>query len=156
MENSLRWGFEEALGSFLLLLMVGIAFINVIVRYCTSFSFAWSEELTISFFVWIVLLGTARAFRDGGHLGMSLLYESLPKKLRCACYWLSIGAGVAFFAALCVIGILEVKDEIQLDSISESLGIPTWWYTISIPLFSCLIILRMLQRAWQDLRSGTY
>ena len=47
--------FEELLGSLLLAVMVSIAFINVIVRYCTSFSFAWTEELTVNFFVWVVL-----------------------------------------------------------------------------------------------------
>lgn len=41
--------FEELLGSLLLAVMVSIAFINVIVRYCTSFSFAWTEELTVNF-----------------------------------------------------------------------------------------------------------
>ena len=61
--------FEELLGSVLLAIMATIAFINVIVRYCTSFSFAWTEEMTVNFFVWVVLLGTARAFRTGGHLG---------------------------------------------------------------------------------------
>ena len=62
--------FEELLGSLLLAVMVSIAFINVIVRYCTSFSFAWTEELTVNFFVWVVLLGTARSFREGSHLGI--------------------------------------------------------------------------------------
>ena len=41
--------FEELLGSVLLAIMATIAFINVIVRYCTSFSFAWTEEMTVNF-----------------------------------------------------------------------------------------------------------
>ena len=44
----------------------------------------------------------------------------------------------------------------DLESISESLGIPVWWYTIATPLFSLLIIFRMLQRSCADLRSGNY
>ena len=70
--------FEDLLGSFMLAVMAVIAFLNVIVRYCTSFSFAWTEEITINFFVWITLLGTARAFREGGHLGMTALYDAQP------------------------------------------------------------------------------
>ena len=73
---------EEMLGALLLAVMVTIAFVNVVVRYCTPFSFAWTEELTINFFVWIVLLGSARSFRDGSHLGMSILYDALPQSLR--------------------------------------------------------------------------
>lgn len=148
--------FEELLGSVLLAVMVTIAFVNVIVRYWTSFSFAWTEELTINFFVWVVLLGTARSFRDGGHLGMTLLYESLPRPARMVCYWIGIVICVAFFGALCWTGILEVIDEYELEAISESLGIPVWWYTIATPAFSLLVIVRMLQRSVADLSTGNY
>lgn len=89
--------FEDLLGSFILAVMAVIAFINVIVRYCTSFSFAWTEEITINFFVWITMLGTARAFREGGHLGMTALYDSLPLRYRRLCYWGSVLLGVFFF-----------------------------------------------------------
>lgn len=148
--------FEELLGSILLAVMAIIAFANVIVRYCTSFSFAWTEEMTINFFVWVVLLGTARTFRTGGHLGMTLVYESLPRRLRKLCYWAGILICIAFFGALCLTGTLEVLDEFELEVTSESLGIPVWWYTIATPAFSLLVIFRMLQRSRADLRSGNY
>lgn len=146
--------FEELLGAALLALMVSIAFLNVIVRYCTSYSFAWSEEMTINFFVWVTLLGTARAFRDGTHLGMALVYDSLPRKGRAFCYLTSCAICLLFFGCLAWTGAIEVIDEYELDAISESLGIPVWWYTIATPLFSLLIIARMLQRAAQTFRAG--
>ncbi|MBD5640913.1 MAG: TRAP transporter small permease [Desulfovibrio sp.] len=148
--------FEELLGSFLLAVMATVAFLNVIVRYCTSFSFAWTEELTVNFFVWVTLLGTARAFREGTHLAMSIVYNSLPKKGRLCCYLLACAITIIFFGSLIYTGSLEVRDEYELESISESLGIPVWWYTIATPLFSLLIIIRMLQRAWQDFRTGNF
>lgn len=148
--------FEEALGSILLAIMATIAFLNVIVRYCTNFSFAWTEEITVNFFVWITLLGTARAFREGSHLGMSIVYESLPRGGRKFCYLLACVICVIFFGSLVYTGSLEVIDEYELESISESLGIPVWWYTIATPAFSLLIIFRMIERARRDLSSGNY
>lgn len=148
--------FEELLGSLLLAIMATIAFVNVIVRYCTSFSFAWTEELTVNFFVWVTLLGTARAFRNGTHLAMSIVYDSLPKSGRLFCYLLGCCLCLLFFGALIWTGSIEVLDEYELESISESLGVPVWWYTIATPLFSLLIIVRMLQRAWQDIASNHY
>ncbi|WP_337428232.1 TRAP transporter small permease, partial [Desulfovibrio sp.] len=106
---------EEMLGALLLAVMVTIAFVNVVVRYCTPFSFAWTEELTINFFVWIVLLGSARSFRDGSHLGMSILYDALPKSLRFCCYLLSMALCLGFFGALAWTGWLEVRDEYELE-----------------------------------------
>lgn len=148
--------FEEILGSFLLAVMVTIAFVNVVVRYCTSFSFAWTEELTVNFFVWITLLGTARAFRDGSHLAMSIVYDSLSRKGRIFCYLIACAICLIFFGALAYTGTLEVVDEYELESISESLAIPVWWYTIATPLFSLLIIFRMLQRTWHDFQTGRF
>ncbi len=146
--------FEELLGTLMLGIMVSVAFVNVIVRYCTTYSFAWTEELTINFFVWVVLLGAAREFRDDGHLSMTLFYETLPRALRAASYWLGVVCCTAFFAALIWLGALEVLDEMALEATSESLGIPVWWYTIATPLFSCLVIVRLWQRTVKDVRLG--
>ena len=148
--------FEDYLGSFMLAAMAAIAFINVVVRYCTSFSFAWTEELTINFFVWITMLGTARAFREGGHLGMTALYDALPRRFRRVCYWGSVLLAVCFFGALCWTGLTEVLDEIDLEATSEALGIPAWWYTIATPAFSLLIIFRIAQRAVEDQRANNF
>ena len=61
--------FEDILGSIMLAVMVTITFLNVIVRYCTNFSFAWTEEITINFFVWVVL------YRPGLPRGQQPLHE---------------------------------------------------------------------------------
>ena len=53
---------EEVLGAAMLAVMVTVTFVNVIVRYCTTFSFAWTEEITINFFVWVVLLISNNVF----------------------------------------------------------------------------------------------
>lgn len=148
--------FEEILGSILLAIMVTIAFLNVIVRYCTSFSFAWSEELTINFFVWITMLGAAMAFREGSNLAMVIFYQSLRPAFRKYCIYFSAVICIIFFGALFYTGCIEVIDEYELDSISESLGIPVWWYTIATPLFSLLIIYRMLQRTFSEIKNREY
>lgn len=154
MANESRNGFwlkdfclEDALGAILLAVMAVVAFVNVIVRYCTSFSFAWTEELTVNFFVWIVLLGSARAFRNGEHLGVCLFHDALPPAGKRLCELVFILLCIGFFAALCLTGSLEVIDEYELEAVSESLGIPVWWYTIATPLLSLLVILRICQ--WQ-------
>ena len=118
--------FEEILGAILLAAMVTIAFLNVIVRYCTSFSFAWSEEMTVNFFVWVTMLGTACGFREGKHLAMNIFYNALPRKARLAAFIFSCILCLVFFGALFWTGCLEVIDEYELESISESLGIPVW------------------------------
>lgn len=144
--------FEEILGAVILACMALIAFLNVIVRYCSSFSFAWSEEITTNLFVWIVLLGTSCAFRDQSHLGVSLIYSKLPGGVRIVCYATSVFLSTMFFSFLCYTGILEVLDEIELERVSDSLELPYWIYSIAVPLFSVLILFRLFQRVAKDIR----
>jgi TRAP-type C4-dicarboxylate transport system permease small subunit len=156
MWNIINTRFEEILGAILLAVMACISFINVIVRYCTNLSFSASEELTVNFFVWIVLLGTARAFRECGNFSMNLLYDAMPRNIRKILYLFSVLCCLIFFAALCWQGYIEVMDEIALSVVSESLAIPVWLYTMATPLFSVIIIVRILQRTWEDFRIRRY
>ncbi len=156
MWNFLNTRFEELLGALLLAVMACIAFINVIVRYCTNFSFSSSEELTVNLFVWIVLLGTARAFREGNNFSMNLLYDAMPRGIRMFLYFFSIICSIVFFSALCWHGAIEVMDEVELGVVSESLAIPVWLYTMSTPFVSAIIIVRILQKMKEDLRLRSY
>ena len=47
-------------------------------------------------------------------------------------------------------------DEIELSVVSESLAIPVWLYTICTPAISVLIIVRILQKVWEDFRTRNY
>jgi C4-dicarboxylate transporter DctQ subunit len=54
--------FEEALGAFLLIVMVTIAFLNVLTRYVFRYSMAFTEELTLYLFVWTKQRGSGLHF----------------------------------------------------------------------------------------------
>lgn len=148
--------FEEILGSLLVAVMVSVSFVNVITRYFIKMSLSWSEEITVNLFVWIVLLGSSVAFKKGSHLGMEFIYERLPERCKKVLFVLSGMLSIAFFVVLGWLGYVEVMDEIELSVITESLAIPVWYYTIAVPVFSLLIIARIVQNMAQVLRDKTY
>lgn len=148
--------FEEILGSLLVAVMVTISFVNVITRYFIKMSLSWSEEITVNLFVWVVLLGSSVAFKKGSHLGMEFVYERLPVKCKKVLFILSSALSIGFFVVLGWLGTLEVIDEIDLSVITESLAIPVWYYTIAVPVFSLLIIVRIVQNTVQVLRDKSY
>src|SRR5512139_2046997 len=93
--SKLRWfwgHFEEVLCAVLFSVMTLIAFSNIVTRYVFKYSFAFTEELVVSLFVWLTLFGAGVAFRAGSHLGFTLLFEKIPIKLRQIQLW--------FFCAL--------------------------------------------------------
>ena len=143
------WGahIEEVLCAVLFAIMALITFGNVITRYFLKYSFAFTEEIVVSFFVWLTLLGTAIAFREQSHLGFTFLIERLPGKARKGLLWLSAALGAALFIFLIYFSILQLGDEIALKITSSGIGVPQWWYTIGMPVFSILVIFRILQGA---------
>ena len=148
MGSRIKWflvHFEEVMCAVLFAAMAVITFANVITRYVFRYSFAFLEELVISLFVWITLLGTAVAFRERAHLNFSFITERLPSPMRKFLYWVSITMGVGLFAFLIYFSILQIRDEMLLNLTSSGIGVPQWWYTIGVPIASVLVIFRIIQ-----------
>lgn len=137
---------EEWAASVLLMVMVTVAFANVVTRYFIKLPLAFTEELEVNLFVWLVLLGTSIAFRRGSHLNMSFLVDLMPGPLKGLFHAVGFALTVIFFVVLSYLGYLEVVDEIALGVTTESLDIPVWYYTISMPLLSVLVLLRVIGR----------
>lgn len=147
---------EEYIGIVLLVTIIGIAFANVVTRYVARYSIAFTEELALYLFVWLTMLGASRAFREGTNMSVTLLYKKFPGSGRKVLYFLSALFSVFCFASLVYWGTLQVYEEISLNTITESMALPAWIFTVSIPLVSALTIVRIFQRARSDMRSLNY
>ncbi len=138
---------EEGLLVLLMAVMTIVAFVNVVTRYFIRYSLAFTEEIVVSLFVWLTLLGTAIAFREGSHLGFSFIVDRSPKPVQRASIWLAAFLGIVLFGFLVYFGINQIKSERMLGTTSVSLAIPQWWYTAGIPVFGLLIIARIIEGA---------
>ncbi|WP_286847193.1 MULTISPECIES: TRAP transporter small permease [Aminobacterium] len=148
--------FEEVVGSVMLMIMVSVAFLNVVTRYFIKYSLSFTEELEVNLFVWLVMLGTSLAFRKGANLSMTFFYERFSEKKRAFFFLCSSVATMLFFGILAYLGYIEVVDEIALNVTTESLDIPVWIYTIATPVFSVLIIIRMAQYTLEAYKNHQY
>jgi TRAP-type C4-dicarboxylate transport system permease small subunit len=138
---------EEGLLVLLMAVMTVVALVNVFTRYVIRFALAFTEEIVVSMFVWLTLVGTAIAFRQGSHLGFSFLVERCPKSLQRLSVWAAALLGVTLFGFLIYFGIGQIRSERMLGTTSESLAIPQWLYTAGIPVFSLLVIFRIIEGA---------
>ena len=50
-----------------LVLLVGVTFFGVIMRYCLGDPFVWQEEVQLALIIWVVFLGGRYAFVCGNH-----------------------------------------------------------------------------------------
>lgn len=124
-------------------LLCGLTMANVLVRYFTDFSFAFTEEVSVALLVVMTLVGASHAFKTGHHIAIDYLVASRPV-LKAAAYRFSLACSLLMFGLLAWYGARMAWDDYSFEVTSPSLGVPQWWYTIWLPLLSALISLRVL------------
>ncbi|MDD3655498.1 MAG: TRAP transporter small permease [Atribacterota bacterium] len=142
---------EEFISAILLFIMASIAFVNVLSRWFFHLSFAFTEEIAIHFFVWMTTLGIAIAFERGAHLGMTTIYEKLPKVPRKIAAVISAFMAILLFLIVDYYALREIYMDITIFHMeSEALRIPQWIYTIGIPIFSLFIFKNIIKGIFKE------
>lgn len=62
--------------------MCVMVFGNVVLRHVFDSGINTSEELSRFLFIWLTFLGAIVVAREGGHLGVDMLVERLPRRAR--------------------------------------------------------------------------
>ncbi|MGE5573166.1 MAG: TRAP transporter small permease [Bacteroidota bacterium] len=145
--------FEEYTCAAMLLFMALLAFVNVVVRYLTTMSFAFSEELLVNLFVWITMLGAAIGMRKGAHLSMTMVANALPKRYQKVIAAVSLVCSGGLFALLLAHGMNLVLSEYRSQMTTYSMGLPMWWFGLAVPVGSALMIIRVVQAGLGEMRA---
>ena len=143
---------EEVLGAALLAAMACLAFANVVARYILHLPLAFTEELEVNGLVWLTLFGTAAAFRRGRHLRLLFFQDKLSPKVCKVLNLFIYLVAICLFASLGYLGYRQLSDERLLEITSEALNFPQWIYTLCIPVGCILIICRIAQAAFRDMK----
>lgn len=120
-----------------------ITMANVLVRYFTDISFAFTEEVSIVLMVVMTLVGAAHAFVDHRHIAIVFFVNLLGPRGRRFARAFSLFAALVMFGLLAVLGTRMAWDDFRYEVTTPALGIPQWLYTIWLPLLSLLIVLRL-------------
>lgn len=135
---------EDWLAAALLATLAIITFLNVLVRYFTDQSFAWTEEISVFLLIVLTMVGGSVAFVRNHHIRIEILADNgTPRRQRIMAL-ISSGCVLAFFLLLTVLSIKLVADEYRYEETSPAIGVPTWWYSIWLPVMAAAISLRTL------------
>ena len=136
--------------------MVALAIItlgNVLTRYFTDESFAWTEEISIFLIVVMTLAGAAGVAGRDNHIRIEYFYDAGSTTRRRRLRLLAAAATALAFVALAVLFAATVAGEIRWAETSMGLGVPRWWFTIVVPPLCLAIAWRAVQagrRVWAD------
>jgi TRAP-type C4-dicarboxylate transport system permease small subunit len=145
--NFILRDFEKIVCVAIFAAMTALGFVNVVVRYLTSYSLAASEELLTNGFLLLTVFGAAIAARTGDHLAVTLLHDLVPPPVRKAILALATVLS-AFLLALSAWFCWQLVTNQMASGIrSYALQIPAWYYSVALPFGFALILIRYLQYA---------
>jgi len=125
-------------------LLALITFANVIVRYFTDQSFAWTEEFSVFLMIVLSLVAGSASVARNRQIRIEYFADSgSPERQRALARF---GAIMVFvlFALIAVLSSRVVWDDIRFEETSPGIGVPQWWYTIWLPIMSVAIAGRAL------------
>ncbi len=128
---------EEMIAVAAMALLVLITLLNVVTRYLTDQSFAWTEEISVLLMVVMALSGaSAIALRDR-HIRIEFFFnrktpdgDEVPRRS------LKLAGGLLsslVFAALAALLARWVWDQYTYAETTMGLGVPLWWYGAVLP-----------------------
>lgn len=142
-DNALRW--EDWIGAGSMGLLAVITFANVLARYFTDQSFAWTEEISTGLMVTLTLAAGAAAVARDRHIRIEfMLLSGSATKRKLLALFSSLCTAVAF-ALLTGFGYRFAYDDYRFEVTSPGIGLPQWWFSIWLPLLALAVTVRALQ-----------
>lgn len=145
---------EEAAAALAMALICVITFANVVVRYLTNASFAFTEEISVFLLVVLTLVGAAAAFARDLNIRVLFFAEMLPVRPRHALELAGMALSAVLFTLVAWYGWRFFLDDWKFGTTSPGLGIPQWMYSIWLVVLSIAIVARLVGRLWRVWRRG--
>lgn len=143
---------DEALAVLCMAALVVITLLNVVTRYVTEQSFAWTEEISIVLMVVMTLAGASAAMARDAHIRIEAFYDSGSPQRQRRLRLLSAGVTALVFVVLTVLFLRVLADEMRWNETSMGLGVPRWWFTAFVPLLTATVALRAAVIGWRAWR----
>ncbi len=145
--------FEESLIIIMMTYMAIMNFLNVVFRYCFASSFSFTEELTVTVFVWVSMLGVAAGFKRSAHLGMSFVVDLFHGKAKAMLVLFAAACSLIFMSLVFYYGIVMVQGQITMGSTTPVLQMPQAVQGLSMPVCAVFVIIRIIQTGFQQVKA---
>lgn len=136
----LNW-LVERLCVLLLVLLILDVWLGVLVRYVLPVGWTFTEELARYLMIWAALLAVSSGISHREHIGMLIVFDQFPPKVR---KWLAVTFDIlafGFFAVLFFYGLGFVERGFSRFTMIEN--IPKGWPFIGVPLAAGLACIQL-------------
>ena len=121
-----------------------ITFANVLARYFTDSSLAWTEEISVFLMIVLALVAGSAAVARDRHIRIEFFCDSGSAARRRRLAQLGALLVAVLFAVIAVLSVRVVWDDYRFEETSPGIGVPQWWYSVWLPILSLLITWRAI------------
>lgn len=132
---------EDGLVVALLLILIGLAGLQILLRNLVGTSLPWADPLLRAMVLWLALGGAAIATRENRQITVDVFSRRFRGRWQGGLTAITHGFAAAVCGLLCWHGVRFLRDEMQYAS-EWVLGMPSWLPVLPIPLFLGLIGIR--------------
>lgn len=141
--NTLLSKIETALLCLIIVLMIGLALLEIVLRYGFAISLLWKTVMLQNLTLWLCFLGAALATAEKRHISIDVLSRILPEKINRYSHYLIDVLSITVVSILVYYGFVFLIDEMELQA--TLIGtVPLWWAKTIIPLGFVLIDIHLL------------
>lgn len=149
-----RWldkNFELVLMAVLLVVMTGIMFLQVIMRYVLNNSLSWAEEACRYLFVWFTCFSLGYCVAYKNHLRIDILDNIVPRMTKNTLAVISTVLQ-AFFAVMLIVGGPElIMRATRNGQTSISMHMPMQYLYVSLLVGAILMVIRIIETTVKSL-----
>lgn len=132
---------EKGLLVSVVLIMIGMAVLQIILRNGFGFGIIWAEPLVRSMVLWTALLGGMLAARDNEHIKIDVLLPLLPSSIRRGV----VGLMSLFAAAVCLLASYFCLQFVLIEQEFGAIAfaqLPNWLIAVILPVAFAVMGLR--------------
>ena len=119
-----------------------ITFANVLVRYFTDQSFAWTEEFSVFLMIVLALVAGSASVARNRQIRIEYFIDRAASARRRTLERFAALMVCLLFTLIAGLSVRMVFDDIRYGETSPGIGVPAWWYSIWLPLLSIAIAAR--------------
>lgn len=124
-------------------------FVNVVLRYGFSYTFAWSEELVREVIIYTTLIGCSAAIKNRSMIRIDAVVQLVPK-LKTPLTYVSNIATIIFSFMMLYYGTLMALMQVRTFQKTIIMQIPLVYLYAMLPMMGGLMLIRTIQIIYQD------
>ena len=144
---------EEVFLVILMALAVIIVSAQIVTRFVLKTPLPWSEELARYMFIWLVWVGAAFATKERKHIRIDVVVSRLPQIGQKACTIISTIIWIGFTIFMVYISAVLTSSVMTGGQTGTGSGMPMWIPYSAIPVGMALMLFRILQNCYYDLKA---